>query len=178
MSSRVNESIQALLMPGSTVMPTEPHDNLLNELFMNANERFFGILTEYELELNPPATVLTPHERYILSYAEDHPVTHLPERIFLGASSGIELEVFGCIEGPQHEKVPFVGMIETLPEYQRQHKAARMLGIMNIASRAIYGQPITSGPKTYLSEDGAALQQFATKRYGLDSNDDGFVVGR
>ncbi len=178
MSSHVGESIQALLVPGSAVSPAGIHDNLVDNLFLSANQRFPGILSRSTLESNPPISVTTPHERFVISVADEHPNTQLPARVFIGASTDEELEVFGCIEGPQHEKVPFVGMIETLPEYQRQHKAARMLGIMNIASRAIYGQPITSGSKSYLSEDGAALQQFAARRYGLSTNDAGFVVGR
>lgn len=102
-----------------------------------------------------------------------------PILVLLAAHNADEaLIVAGAIQGDRDEPLPFVGYIKTLEAHRKQGHANRLIGCMNVLSHTIYGKPLTSGPKSYLSPDGLKLAEAIQAKYDLTIAPTGEIVGR
>lgn len=166
-------------LPTATIATGFDFEN--NDLFQNMsnylNYIIPGLCKPNEFEENGYALVSLPTEQYAIGVSRPDNSSSFPERVFIASGVADLLYVYGDVEGIKYQTNPFVGYIETLEQYRRQYKAVRMIAVMSAVSYAVFDQPLSSGPISYLSEEGEFLYSFAKHKYNLSSDENGQVIG-
>ena len=90
--------------------------------------------------------------------------TDVPPVLYMTMQSDADaLLCVSAIHRDRRSGAPFVGYIETIANRREGH-AKRMIGIMHHLSQAVFDAPLTTGPKSLLSEDGMALNDYFVQR--------------